>query len=318
MGHFAKLCRSKLPEQPTPRPSQRPPQQTYNQSPGSNQTRRVRHVTEQSQEVNKAITEDNAESIDPEATLYLKELKEDWANIKLVQPKVFRPVKNIIVNKEQNDEIWVQTTCNNSEKIDWLADTGSPRNFINPTMANKFMTQKPNVRIENYNENKHYRCFNNKEIKIKVVIHMDTTSGSWCAKRYPILTVEQNTTNLMGRDVLLKLGISLQQTKQQVRQIHHISDVETGKNIIKWIFKKYLYLCTRLARSKNHIAKSLFRENHYSNQQKGRRVPLHLLEKVEQEIDRLINDKQIVRLEKCPDDVFISPVVITVKKRTNQ
>ena len=116
----------------------------------------------------------------------------------------------------------------------------------------------------------------------------------------------------MGRDVLPKLGISLQQTKQQGRQIHHISDFETGKNIIKWIFKKYLHLCTRLDRSKNHLANSLFRENLYLNQQKGRRVPLHLLEKVEREIDKLINDKQIV--EKCPDDVFVSPVVIKVKK----
>ena len=100
----------------------------------------------------------------------------------------------------------------------------------------------------------------------------------------------------MGRDLLPKLGISIQQTKQNGRQINHILDVETGKNIIKWRFKIYPNLCTRLGRSKNHIAKSLFRENHYPNQQKGRRVPLHLLEKVEQELDKLINDKQIVRL----------------------
>ena len=189
MGHFAKLCRSKMPERQRSRPSQRPPQQTYNQSPGSNQTRRVRHVTEESQEVIQAITEDDAESIDPEATLYLKELTEDWANINLVQPKVFRPVRNIIVNKEQNDEIWVQTFCNNSEKIDWLADTGSLCNFINPTTANKFMTQNTNVRTEKYTENKRYRCINKKEIKIKS-IHMDITFGSWCAKRCPILIVE--------------------------------------------------------------------------------------------------------------------------------
>ena len=120
----------------------------------------------------------------------------------------------------------------------------------------------------------------------------------------------------MGRGVLPKpkLGISLQQTKQQGKQIHHISDAETGKNIIKWILKKYPHLCTGLGRSKNHIAESLIRQNHNPNQQKGRRVPLHLLEKVKQELDKLINDKQIVRVEKCPDRVFISPVVITVKK----
>ena len=77
------------------------------------------------------------------------------------------------------------------------------------------MTQNTNVKIEKYNENKCYRCFNNKEIKIKGVIHMDITFGSWCAKIWTILIVEQNTTNLLGRDVLPKLGISLQQTKQQ-------------------------------------------------------------------------------------------------------
>ena len=38
------------------------------------------------------------------------------------------------------------------------------------------------------------------------------------------------------------------------------------------------------------------------------------MEKVEHELQKLIEDKQIIRLEKCPDDLFISPVVITVKK----
>ena len=32
------------------------------------------------------------------------------------------------------------------------------------------------------------------------------------------------------------------------------------------------------------------------------------------ELDKLIQDKQITKLEKCPDDLFVSPVVITVKK----
>ena len=168
MGHFAKLCRSKMPERQRPRPPQRHPQQTYNQSTGNNQTRGVRQVTEQSQDVNQANVDDESESIDLESTLYLKELTEDWANINLVQPKIFSPVRNIIVNKKENDEIWIQTTCNNSEKIDWLADTGSPRSFINQTTANKVMTQNPNVKIEKYNKNKRYKCFNNNEKKSKV------------------------------------------------------------------------------------------------------------------------------------------------------
>ena len=47
-------------------------------------------------------------------------------------------------------------------------------------------------------------------------------------------------------------------------------------------------------------------------QHKGRRVPLHLVEKVEHKLQKLIEDKQIILLEKCPDDLFISPVVITI------
>ena len=35
---------------------------------------------------------------------------------------------------------------------------------------------------------------------------------------------------------------------------------------------------------------------------------------MENELQKLIEDKQIIRLEKCPDDLYISPVVITVKK----
>ena len=62
------------------------------------------------------------------------------------------------------------------------------------------------------------------------------------------------------------------------------------------------------------MAKSIFKENFTPTQHKGRGVPLHLLERVEQELEKLIEDKQIIRLENCSDEYFIIPVVITVKK----
>ena len=46
----------------------------------------------------------------------------------------------------------------------------------------------------------------------------------------------------------------------------------------------------------------------------SRRVTLHLLESVEQELEKLMEEKQITRLEKCSDEYFSSPVVITVKE----
>ena len=143
---------------------------------------------------------------------------------------------------------------------------------------------------------------------------MELKSGSWNAKNCRILVVDNKTNNIIGRDVLTKLGITLKAEKPHDKQVHTILNIQTEKNIIKWIFQKYPHLCTRLGRSKNHIAKSLFRQNYTPSQHKGRRVPLHLLDKVELELKKLIDDGQIIKLEKCPDDLFISPVVITVKK----
>ena len=61
------------------------------------------------------------------------------------------------------------------------------------------------------------------------------------------------------------------------------------------------------------MAKSTFKKEFHPTQHKGRRIPLHLTEKVERELKKLIDEKQIQKLTKCSDEHFISPVVITVK-----
>ena len=145
-------------------------------------------------------------------------------------------------------------------------------------------------------------------------MHITLKSGAWTAKNCRILLVKHLPLPVIGRDILQQLGIFLTATKPTGKTINLVSDTSTEQNIIKWIFKKYPHLCTRLGRSKNHVAKSTFKENFTPTQHKGRRVPLHLLERVEQELEKLIEDKQIMRLEKWSDEYFISPVVIIVKK----
>ena len=70
-----------------------------------------------------------------------------------------------------------------------------------------------------------------------------------------------------------KLGITLNATKNTGKNVNLISQFQTEKNVIKWLFQKYL--CTKLGRSKNHIAKSIFKTEYTPSQHKGRRVPLH-------------------------------------------
>ena len=48
-------------------------------------------------------------------------------------------------------------------------------------------------------------------------------------------------------------------------------------------------------------------------QQKGRRVPITLQEKVDKENDKLLEQGHIQKLEERSDKYFVSPIVITVK-----
>ena len=303
IGHYTSLCTAKMPERKIPR-RQQPTTPIQYTSP---QARRVRHVKPEFHE------DSTEESVDAEAALYIKKLHEDWANINLVRPTKFHKHSNDNLNKNFDGEFWVETLTM-KKKLHWLADTGSPRSFINTEKAMELSEKIPNATIHPYNEFTKFRCFNNNNIQIQGVLHLDIKSGSWSAKQCKVLIVDNKTNNIMGRDLLAKLGITLNANKPNGKQNSPILNIQTEKNIIKWIIQKYPHLCTRLGRSKNHIAQSIFKASCTPSQHKGRRIPLHLLEKVENELNKLIDDGQIIKLEKCPDDLFISPVVITVKK----
>ena len=48
--------------------------------------------------------------------------------------------------------------------------------------------------------------------------------------------------------------------------------------------------------------------------EKGRRIPIHIQDKVEKEIKKLLTEGHITNLDKCTSDCFIAPIVITVRK----
>ena len=65
---------------------------------------------------------------------------------------------------------------------------------------------------------------------------------------------------------------------------------------------------------KNHIVKTKFEKLFQATQQKGRRIPIALQQKVADEITRLTKEGHIKKLKSCNEDQFISPIVITVRK----
>ena len=90
----------------------------------------------------------------------------------------------------------------------------------------------------------------------------------------------------------LGLRITISTSNKKVEK-NLLSISNTQQRISKWIFTKYPHLCTRLGRSKNQVAKSTFEKGFQPTQHKGRRIPLHLTEKVEREkIDRRKTDQK--------------------------
>ena len=62
------------------------------------------------------------------------------------------------------------------------------------------------------------------------------------------------------------------------------------------------------------MMKTQFSQDFIPIQQKGRRIPIHLQERVEGELNKLKDQNHIIKLDKSSNQQFISPIVITVKK----
>ena len=80
------------------------------------------------------------------------------------------------------------------------------------------------------------------------------------------------------------------------------------------IFSEFSELFTKVGKLPNDHKVTHFHSPFKPVQAKGRRFPLHLLSGVKEELKRMETESHIIKLEKCDEDCFISPIVITRKK----
>ena len=187
------------------------------------------------------------------------------------------------LNKQQANEVLNDTDLTNQQKIHWLANTGFPRSLVTLEKVKAITKSNASIVTQPCISRAQCKSFNNSNnIKIKGLINLELQSGSWSASTGQVSVVGHNTSNLMGRDILQKLVISVHQAQNPSpgNHIYSVSNIEVEQNIIERVFSKYLHLFTRTGKSKNHIARSVFKPNHTPNQQKGRQVPLQMLEKM--------------------------------------
>ena len=186
-GHFAKMCRSQLPPVTKNRGQYQQRQQT--------QTRNVKNIIEEdNQKIEPQLEEEyGSETLDPESTMNIREL----INIRELN------------NKTPHGEIIIQTKTQNQKHNKLVSRHGITTQFHRHNHKQKYKHMKS----EEYDGYMKLNCFNNKHIPIKGQLQMELKSGSWTAKNCNILLVEHKSQNLMRRDILAKLGLTL--TQQQ-------------------------------------------------------------------------------------------------------
>ena len=126
---------------------------------------------------------------------------------------------------------------------------------------------------------------------------------------------------ILGRDNFDHVGLYYAQKpwpkslgkEQPHLSVNTISDQTFSTDQIA-IAEKFPDLVTRVGKSKHHVVKTTFHKNLVAKQQKGRRIPINLQDRVEKELQKLTKEGHIVKLNSCSDEFFISPIVITVKK----
>ena len=80
------------------------------------------------------------------------------------------------------------------------------------------------------------------------------------------------------------------------------------------MFIEFKELFSRHGRIEWHEINAQFKDNCVPKQQKGRRIPLQLQNSVEKELEKLIKNGHIERINKIKDNAFIQTTVITVTR----
>ena len=163
-----------------------------------------------------------------------------------------------------------------------------------------------------------YCGFTNETISIigKVVVRIQ--SNGWIADKTPFFITSGHERNILGNDNLPRIGIEIAQ-RQPLLSVNNVKlpdlcKLNNHSDTILNLYHKYKGLFNRVGKIPLDRKVSHFDSPFKPIQTKGRTVPLHLLDSLKVEINRMEKKGHIVKLSKCDEDCFISSIVITRKK----
>ena len=166
--------------------------------------------------------------------------------------------------------------CIGNTQTKALVDSGNVCTIINKCLANTMLSKCKGIFWVQTPEILDLKTFSTDLIKIIGVIKTSIKCNDWVDEDVNVTVVEDGQRPIIGRDLFLKLGFSLTQTKQVVDQNQCL--------IKKQIAFDFPGLISRIRKSLKHSVKSTFHKQFTSTNQKGRRVPINLQPLVNDEI----------------------------------
>ena len=207
--------------------------------------------------------------------------------------------------------------CGN--EFEAIIDTGSPVSIF-PIDELRRIVGKDRVIPKEMVNNECYVDFNRKPLPLLGYTFVRLLVRGIEISKARVLIATRGSKAIVGRDWLIALRYKIEQPmKSGEWQVNNISQEikQTEEQLspeVKQIAEEFPNLFKRSGRVNNYKIKIEMKENAKITQQKGRRIPLQLQNQVDKEIENLLKSGHIERVDKINDDVFIQPVVITVKK----
>ena len=161
-------------------------------------------------------------------------------------------------------------------------------------------------------KNEQYVDYRNKPLNLLGYKTVNVTVGKRTMKNARIVITRDGKRSLIGRDWLNELNFKVGEVNgnsEYAHIVHNISERQVTE-VFTQTFPKFF---SRQGKLKGYQIKCEFKKDAKITHQKGRRIPLQLQETVEAEKDKLLKEGHMRRIKKINDEVFIQPVVITIK-----
>ena len=186
------------------------------------------------------------------------------------------------------------------KQINFIIDSGSPITII----PKHLKPDKPLQTVEQI-----YTDVNRNRVELDGTCSVTVETPTGPKQLELIISKRNDFTPLVGLNWFdaLKIEIRTNNNKEQIKTVQ-------PEDVRKYMHEKFKKLFEENTTIKDTKVKIQLKPDVKPVQQKARPIPLHLQDAVENEIQKLIKSGHIEKLEEVPEDTFISPAVITVKK----